>query len=67
MGAAASGNAGKGTYELRVAGIPDDYVGNASTTKVIAIDETVHGLVHLAQDTDWFKVGLSAETTTKSR
>jgi Ca2+-binding RTX toxin-like protein len=63
MAAAASGNAGKGTYEIRVSGISDDFLGTAATQEVIAVDEVKQGLIHVAQDTDWFKAGLSEGTT----
>ena len=63
IAAAASGNAGKGTYQLRVAGIADDFEGGRSTTEVLTIGEPIDGLIHVTNDSDWFKVGLSAGET----
>ena len=63
IAAASTGNAGKGTYNLRVSGIQDDFEGGRSTTKVLTIGEPVQGLVHVGNDSDWFKVGLSAGQT----
>ncbi len=63
LAAAAAGNSGQGTYTLRLSGIADDFEGGRSTNKVLAIGEIESGLIHVSNDSDWFKVGLSAGET----
>jgi len=63
LAAAAAGNSGQGTYTLRLSGIADDFEGGRSTNKVLAIGEVESGLIHVGNDSDWFKVGLSAGET----
>ena len=61
--AAATGNSGRGTYELRISGIPDDFANGKNTDEVLIIGEPKQGLIHVGNDTDWFKVGLSQGQT----
>jgi len=63
IAAASTGNAGKGTYSLRVSGIADDFEGGRSTTQVLTIGEPLQGLIHVGNDSDWFRVGLSEGQT----
>ncbi|MGI9210872.1 MAG: S8 family serine peptidase [Methylococcaceae bacterium] len=60
LDAGASGNAGKGTYQLQGSMLADDYSNDRATTGLIQTAGTaVQGLVSYNGDSDWFRVGLS--------
>jgi len=62
VGIAAAGNSSIGTYKIKVGGIADDYAGSSLTTGLITPDgSATYGLINTQDDTDWFKVGLSAD------
>ncbi len=63
LDAAASGNAGKGTYTLKGATLADDYASSLQTTGRIDVGATLHGLTTFVGDSDWIKVGLSKGKT----
>jgi len=71
VSAGSAGNSGRGTYEIVVTGIADDYAGDTTTSAVLSIgnpavayeiDDT-DGVIQTAGDIDWFKVGLSEGVT----
>ena len=59
IGVAGSGNSSKGTYQVRVKSVPDDYAGDLSTDAILTIDQPQKGMLQNSNDTDWFKVGLT--------
>ena len=59
IGVAGSGNSSKGTYQVRVTSVPDDYAGDLSTGAILTIDQPLKGMLQTTNDTDWFKVGLT--------
>ena len=71
ISAGSAGNTGRGTYEIVVKGIPDDFAGDTTTTAILDIgNPSVHyevddqnGVIQSAGDSDWFKVGLSSGVT----
>ncbi|NRP56742.1 MULTISPECIES: S8 family serine peptidase [unclassified Marinobacterium] len=63
LDAGASGNAYKGTYILRGSTLADDFSNDVNTLGVATVGETAQGLVSYIGDSDWFAVGLSANTT----
>jgi Ca2+-binding RTX toxin-like protein/subtilisin-like proprotein convertase family protein len=63
LDAGASGNAYKGTYILRGSTLADDFSNDVNTVGVATVGETAQGLVSYIGDSDWFAVGLSANTT----
>jgi hypothetical protein len=66
VGIAAAGNASIGSYTIKVGGIADDYAGSSLTDGLITPDgSATYGLINTREDTDWFKVGLSADQTYK--
>jgi Ca2+-binding RTX toxin-like protein/subtilisin-like proprotein convertase family protein len=63
---AAAGNSSIGTYTIKVGGIADDYAGSSLTTGLITPDgSATYGLINTQDDTDWLKVGLSADQAYK--
>jgi Ca2+-binding RTX toxin-like protein len=66
VGIAAAGNSSIGTYKIKVGGIADDYAGSSLTTGLITPDgSATFGLINTQDDTDWLKVGLSADQAYK--
>ena len=66
VGIAAVGNSSIGTYKIKVGGIADDYAGSSLTTGLITPDgSATYGLINTQDDTDWLKVGLSADQAYK--
>lgn len=63
LDAAASGNAGKGTYTLKGATLADDYASSLQTTGRVEVGASLHGLTTFVGDADWVKVGLSKGKT----
>jgi Ca2+-binding RTX toxin-like protein len=63
LDAGASGNASKGTYVLKGSTLADDYSNDVLTTGVVQVGTPLHGLVSYIGDSDWVKVGLSANQT----
>ncbi|MGB0473885.1 MAG: S8 family serine peptidase [Porticoccaceae bacterium] len=63
LDAGASGNATKGTYILRGSSLADDYANSILTEGVVTLGEQASGLISYIADSDWFQVGLSADTT----
>ena len=71
ISAGSAGNTGRGTYEIVVTGIPDDFAGDTTTTATLEIGNPSanyevadkDGVIQTAADTDWFKVGLAADVT----
>ena len=63
LDAGASGNGSKGTYILRGSSLTDDYSNSVLTEGVVVLGEQASGLISYINDSDWFKVGLSANTT----
>ena len=59
IGVAGSGNSSKGTYQVRVKSVPDDYAGDLSTDAILTIDQPQKGMLQTTNDRDWFKVGLT--------
>ena len=53
-----------GTYTLSVtdAGVPDDHSGDTATTSTVAVGGSETGSIERADDQDWFKVELEADT-----
>lgn len=66
VGIAAAGNSSIGTYNIKVGGIADDYAGSSLTSGLITPDgSATYGLINTQDDTDWLKVGLSADQAYK--
>lgn len=71
ISAGSAGNTGRGTYEIVVKGIPDDFAGDTTTTTTLDIGNPStnyevadkNGVIQTSGDSDWFKVGLSAGVT----
>ena len=71
ISAGSAGNTGRGTYEVVVTGIPDDFAGDTTTTATLDIGNPSvayevpdqDAVIQTAGDSDWFKVGLSAGVT----
>ncbi|MGB1328283.1 MAG: S8 family serine peptidase [Porticoccaceae bacterium] len=63
LDAGASGNASKGTYILQGSSLADDYANSILTAGVVTLGEQTSGLISYIADSDWFQVGLSANTT----
>ena len=71
ISAGSAGNTGRGTYEIVVKGIPDDFAGDTTTTATLDIGnpstnyevDDQNGVIQTSGDSDWFKVGLSAGVT----
>ena len=71
ISAGSAGNTGRGTYEIVVTGIPDDFAGDTTTTATLEIGNPSanyevadkDGVIQTAADADWFKVGLAADVT----
>ena len=71
ISAGSAGNTGRGTYEIVVKGIPDDFSGDTTTTATLDIGNPStnyevadkNGVIQTSGDSDWFKVGLSAGVT----
>jgi Ca2+-binding RTX toxin-like protein len=71
ISAGSAGNTGRGTYEIVVTGIPDDFAGDTTTTATLDIGnpstnyevDDQNGVIQTSGDSDWFKVGLSAGVT----
>jgi Ca2+-binding RTX toxin-like protein len=71
ISAGSAGNTGRGTYEIVVKGIPDDFAGDTTTTAMLDIGNPStnyevadkNGVIQTSGDSDWFKVGLSAGVT----
>ena len=73
ISAGSAGNNGRGTYEIVVTGIADDFAGNTTTTATLEIGNPSapiphdvadkDGVIQTAADADWFKVGLAANVT----
>jgi len=60
----ASGNASKGTYILKGKTLADDFPNDVLTSGVVETDGSpLQGLVSYVGDSDWVKVGLSANQT----
>ena len=63
LDAGASGNGYRGTYTLRGSSLADDYANSVFTEGMAVLGEQSTGLISYIGDSDWFKVGLSANTT----
>ena len=71
ISAGAAGNSGRGTYEIVVTGIPDDFAGDTTTSQTLEVGnpsadyhvDDQRGVIQTSGDSDWFKVPLSAGVT----
>ena len=71
ISAGSAGNTGRGTYQIVVQGIPDDFAGDTTTTATLDIGnpstnyevDDQNGVIQTSGDSDWFKVGLSSGVT----
>ena len=71
ISAGSAGNTGRGTYEIVVKGIPDDFAGDTTTNTTLDIGNPAanyevadqDGVIQTAGDSDWFKIGLSEGVT----
>ena len=63
LDAGASGNASRGTYIIRGSSLADDYANSILTEGLVTLGEQSSGLISYIADSDWFQVGLSADTT----
>lgn len=52
-----------GTYTLSIEEVTDDYIDQAETTGMVAVDGSVMGEIETRGDQDWFKVELVGGTT----
>lgn len=63
VGVSGSGNSSKGTYQVRVSTLQDDFDDSVATQAVLPLNTVLHGMIQTPGDADWIKVGLTAGTS----